>query len=258
MKIQDIKDWFFVHFSSESFMHWIAQRRKPLMNGLSAALILLIVSIFLAKPKDGKAVRASSISTIDKWLKGAEPDAGIIEQLCKQDPSVKALFAGRIAQKLLIEEDTSSARKYSKDLLRVTQAECPFYSRYSQTSFVIAEKKWQQALKEALLLKSDLEKDPSFWEKQNKQIPFGPYLYAMNVLRIALLEHKMGHVEEELKAWVELEKIAGWDKNPSQSTFTSNEARHFLEQGFICEDLTLKDFAAIRKNSLQALVAQTK
>lgn len=236
---------------------WISEHGKTILLSL---VTLILMSFFLfhlmGKFTSGKKSDYLEIEhAFSAWISQKVQDHNLLKNLEKpldRHPELQAKFGTRIAQRLLGLGDADKANPYAKAaLIRSHDLTSSYYSRFSHNSLLISQGKYQEALDEAKRLKDDLDKDDPFWERQDKLVRSGTILYAYNLLRIASLERQLGYKEDEIKAWDELVKNAGWKGEPANMKTYDPEAYALLAQNFKQGNVSLLDFIERRKQELK-------
>ena len=175
-----------------------------------------------------------------------------LEKLVSSHPELQTKFGGLIAQRLLSIGETKRATAYmTKSLERAQGLISPYYTRFSETTLLIADDKLMIALKEAKQLKSDLEKDAFLWEQMYSQKRSGGLLYAYNLIRIAALERELGSKEGEKAAWEEILSNAGWSNMEEPVKTYDPNAYATLARNFQSGSFSLLDYIKQRKKELE-------
>lgn len=116
-----------------------------------------------------------------------------LQTILKKHPELHAKYDGAIAQALLSAQNPTEAAPYAERTLQRTQGETPApYLDYASTTLLIANGKYDEALKAAQSLKSNTEY---------------PTLYAFNLLRIAFLNRELKNAQAEKTAWAEVKEL---------------------------------------------------
>ena len=126
----------------------------------------------------------------------------------------------------------------------------PYYLEFSQTSALINQEKWDQALQAAKELREKMIGDVEFWNRQDKMIHSGGLLYAYNLIRLAALERKVGSLAGELAALEEFSTSASQDAISTTSRLFDSEAYTMLEHAFQDGTLSIADYIQQRKREL--------
>jgi hypothetical protein len=235
---------------------WISEHSKTILLSF-VTLILLSFCLFQLAGKLSTGKKSDYLevqNAFGAWVSQETQDHKLLKNLEKplsRHPELQAKFGTQIAQRLLSLGDVHKADVYAKAaLVRSQDLTSPYYSRFSRNTLIISQGKYLDALEEAKRLKSDLEKDDAFWERQDKFVRSGTVLYAYNLVRIASLERQLGSKEGELKAWDELVQNAGWKDSPTNLKTYDPDAYALLAQNFTQGDISLLDFIEQRKREL--------
>jgi predicted negative regulator of RcsB-dependent stress response len=224
------------------YFRWIAENGK----NLGIAFFIIIALFFI-----GYRLTAGSMANSELQYIQAENDyqrflseqnsATQTERLQKLDsilvthPELYQKFDGAIAQKLINEGKVTEALPFAKRSLERTEKEnAPYFSNYSITTLLIAEKKYEQALQQSLALKQELLKNTS-----NDDL-----LVAFNLLRIATLQQVLNLETEELGSWDE------W-KLANESSQISKEAFQKLINYFNQTNVSLINYIEVREKILR-------
>lgn len=236
---------------------WISEHSKSI---LLSFITLIVLSFFLFQ-LTGKFSSGSKSDYLQvqkafhAWISKDSQDLKLLKNLekpLKSHPELEAKFGTHIAQRLLSLGEASKAGGYANAALKRSQElTSPYYSRFTRNTLLISQGKYAQALEESKQLKVELEQDHIFWENRDKFIRSGTILYAYNLLRIASLEGQLGFKENELEAWDELLRNAGWKERPSNLKTYDPEAYALLAQNFTRGDVSLLDFIEQRKKELR-------
>jgi hypothetical protein len=127
----------------------------------------------------------------------ATTDLEELKSLMQRHPELKPKYEGALAQTLLISGQPSQAQPFIEDIFTRTQPDrLQLYQNYTETSLLIEQERYAEALQSAQQLKATLE--------QTNQ-GSNPILYAFNLIRLAMLYQQTHQQQEELKAWEELQ-----------------------------------------------------
>jgi hypothetical protein len=220
---------------------WIAENGKNLGIGF-----FIIVALFFI----GYRFTAGNMATSEIQYIQAENDfqrflsehnsTAQTERLHKLDillnvhPELHQKFDGAIAQKLINEGNILAGLSFaSSSLARTEKENAPYYSNYSKTTLLIAQKKYEEALQQSIALKQELFKNPQGVDLLN----------AFNLLRIATLAQALNLKTEEISAWDEW-KIASADSG-------TNEAYQKLINYFNQTNVSLTNYIEVREKILR-------
>lgn len=223
--------------------------KKIAVYVLSAALIagLLVAKLGTRKGRaEGDYVSATAAFT--KWKQVLErngDDFAKLSKLVKKHPELQARYDAPIGQYLLAAIAPQEAAPFiERTLLRTKQ---PYYSDYARTSLKISEKKYQEALDEALSLKDKMNSEPLYWEKSKDSSS----LFAFNLMRIATLSQQLNQSETEIEAWKEIKDYGGWEKDEPPVELIGHEGFKQLLSHFSVQETTLLDYIEAREEELR-------
>jgi hypothetical protein len=235
-----------IHFDEDWTSHpaieWLSNHKNILIWVFAGLIIALIFATRLITWRTLDAEKdffqAQTAFTQFEQTAGNATDgtatAADLEQLqviMQRHPELKPKYEGSLAQTLLITGQVPQAQAYIEDIFKRTEPDhLQLYQNYTQTSVLIGQERYADALQNAKQLKSDLD-----------QIGAGanPILYVYNLIRLAMLHQQMGQSEEELKAWEELQ-------NQTQRLEAALEA----SQAFQVGNASLNQYMEERKSAL--------
>lgn len=218
---------------------------------LSVVLLLVGASRFLGWfSRDPQVDFVAADLAYQHW-EGTPETLGRLEKLLKKHPELHAKYDGVIAQRLLSSSQQGLAASYASAQLKRVAHLSPHYVKFSEGSILIAEGHLSEALSAAKELKGLMEKDTSFWEKRSSVAGHGSLLYGYNLLRIAILEGKVGSSKDELAAWQELKANAGWLGVKPESKTYDPEAYLLIQKNFQNQNTSLLDFIQYREEILK-------
>lgn len=125
--------------------------------------------------------------------------ANKLQLLIQQQPDLQAKYDGLLSQFLLVRGNTAEAAPLATRALSRTQSEnSPYFQEYAQATLLIAEQNDAEALKKSLQLHQQILADT--------ESTYSPLL-PLNLLRIAMLQQKLG-LEEEINSWQQMKDLA--------------------------------------------------
>lgn len=251
----------FLDFLEEGVLvDWFSRNGKHLLYGLIAFVALLLIIYRFSNSQTSKAEHtylqaANDFNTFINVNHAQDPKGTeALERLTtymKSHPELHAAYDGAIAQTLLDRNLIAEALPFAQSTLARTHIEdLPFYSDFAETTLMIAQKQYKQALSQATALQikmTDMLKADSNMEKS-----FGPELFAFNLLRIAMLYQQLEDRDSELRTWEEWKRYAGLLKaNPSAIQVNVDpQAFRFIIQKLAVGTLSLPDYIAYREKTL--------
>lgn len=115
---------------------------------------------------------------------------------------LQAKYDGIIAETLLQQGNVQEALPFAeRNLERVKVDNLPFYQDFARNTLLISQAQYDQALKQSIQLQTQMQAQAKEADDQNIPRTFGDSLYAMNMIRIAMLQQQAGLKADELKTW---------------------------------------------------------
>ncbi len=231
------EDW-----SSHPAIEWLSANKKFLLWGFLALLACLILAYRMIATRTLNAesdffqaqtaftqFQQASLSSEEN---SAEADLQQLQAILQRRPELKPKYEGALAQTLLITGQTAQAQNFAEDIFKRTQPDhLQLYQNYSQTSLLIAEGRYADALQQAQQLQATLDQ---LNEKAN------PTLYVFNLIRLAMLYQQTGQPQEELQVWEQFQN------QPSYRLDFVLAANHALKVG----QASLNQYIEERKQAL--------
>lgn len=190
-------------FDLHTFLDWLSARWQ---TALAVALAVVLLSVgtyafFSSRAQESwKAYREAPLDL----SKMADPlqTEGAFKQLLtllNQYPNLRPFYEGPAAQELLNQKKLPEALPLTQRTLERVKPLLPsFYLAFSENSIQIEQGRYEESLTQAYYLKKAMD---------DLQVKTAPTLYAFNLIRIALLEKQLGHLEKMGAAWKEVEQI---------------------------------------------------
>lgn len=195
-------------------IQWFAENGKNLLYILAGMVLLFILGYKLAGMSGTKS-EADYVHVQNEFVRFQEsPDSEVQEEsykklvaLIDRHPELHAKYDGLIAQTLLNRSQIAEAQKFATSGLDRTRSENdPYYTEFAQTTMLIAQEKYTDALQHSQALQ---QKMLPLVTKENN---YGGVLFANNLVRIAMLQQQLGDKKGELQTWQEWKKLAGLSK----------------------------------------------
>ncbi len=137
-----------------------------------------------------------------------------LSQIVNANTDLQAKYDGIIAETLLQQGNVQEALPYAnRSLERVKVDNLPFYQDFARNALLIAQGQYDQALKQSLQLQAQMQVQAKETDDQNLPRTFGDSLYAMNLIRIAMLQQQAGLKADELKTWDQLNQALNGKSN---------------------------------------------
>lgn len=147
--------------------------------------------------------------------KGEKGEWRALKKTLEALPALEDRLSGALAQDLLERKEIDQAAVYAAKALPKLRKKAPFYASFAETSLLIEEGKYQEALERAVSLKEMLLSEPASRE-----------LASQNLLRIASLQQKLENGAGEKAAWEEYQNFLGKEqalKDEIQKSFRDGE-----------------------------------
>ncbi len=236
-------------WEDSAFVQWLSQYGSYAAWGALAAIALLILVYRLLSGGYEKAEREylEADRAFQIFTQNSQGNADPLttkealknlHAILQRHPELHAKYDGLIAQTLINRGEVDSAIGYTNLALARTDSESsPFYRDYSQTTLLIGERHYRDALKDALNLQQKMSE-----QLQVKEHLFGDVLFAFNLLRIAALQQELDQKEAELASWEQ------WKEFVSKS---NDSALAQIMETLTVGNIALKDYIETRKAILK-------
>lgn len=252
----------FLDFMDEGrITDWLSMHAKNIIFGIAATLAIIVAIFTFSSRQTSKAEQEylQAASDFALFTKAVEVQHGPavkeayerLQTLMSKHPELHAAYDGALGQTFLNRNELDAARPYVKATLARTASDAlPLYAQFANTTLVIGEKNYSQALKEAIALQQTMN-DEVAQIPQTADRSFGDELFALNLLRIAILQQEQGDRAGELKTWQEWKGYAGLDKGDSNSLKISPVAFRYAIQQLAVGSVSLPDYIAHREKELK-------
>ncbi len=215
---------------NENSLSFLYENRTIFLLGFTA--LFFIVCIFYFKlPSQSKIEKRifaleNSFSHWNQNPSDIETEKNFFS-LLKKYPEYQSKYDALIAQRYLRMDEYQKAFPFAQKALQRVKEKSPYFIHFSETSLLIANHSYKEALEKAEALKKDLQQDPLINEDSA--------LFTLNLLRIADLQHHL-EMKSELAS---LEELLDQSKKhqPLFSAFQKNQAN-------------LSDYLSYRKNTM--------
>jgi hypothetical protein len=200
-------------------MLWITQYGRTLMYVLIGLILagILIYRFFSVHEEKQEAEYWTAEKEFRLLAKPVESNEGPainedalaqLRAVLERHPALQAKYDALIAQTLLDHGNTKDAMPFANSAIDRTLSENqPFYSEFAKTSLLISDKQYDAALKSSLALQQKMQELKEKSEKSGDR-HFGDTLFALNFLRIGMLQQQLGLKIDELNTWQEWKKLA--------------------------------------------------
>jgi len=229
---------------------------KKLLKYLVPVFFLVLFVTLRVSLAKGKAETdfLSAQLAYNAWDEGEGLDTVFLTNLktyMKKHPELGQRYEKPMLQRLIAHgESKLSLPMIEKALTKVIEKPS-YYDRFGQASLLVANGHLDKALLESEQLKNDLIYDREFWET-NKKPYRGSFLFAFNLLRIAMLNQSLAKNSEEYAAWREFKCYARWENGEVALAPETLDKRAFLalEKHFNDHGITLKDYIHYREKTI--------
>ncbi len=245
------------------FLEWMTSNGKTLLY-IVIGLILLTIIVLRFILNSHTASETDFMQADKEYLLFANPvkegqdpttQAKALNSLLAiiaQHPELHAKYDGLLAEILLTRGESSQATEYASLAIgRTTDENQPFYTNYAQTTLVIADGKYDQALNEAKALKDLMATQGQKLQNTPDKIQVSTLLYSLNLLRIGMLQQQLGLKEEELATWNEWKNLARQSREGSLPSYLDGQLfmafDHLLTEG----NASFAQYIDIREKALK-------
>ena len=206
------EDW-----TSHPAIQWIISYKQMIGWGLAAFTAFLIGTFFFLSQRtlshEQDVFQAQNLFTQFQDAKTPDEQSVAYQELknvIHRYPELEAKYGGYLAQALLIVGDAPQAKEWAQGIFkRTTSDHLQLYQQYAQTSLLIADQAYDQALSQAQNLKEKLQ--------QTNQLEDHSELYLFNLLRLATLYQQLNQPEAESQIWEEMQNQSSHLATLSQS-----------------------------------------
>jgi hypothetical protein len=188
-------------------VEWLFKNKQTILYAI-AALFIAIIFLFrfvsartLSAEGDYFQAQNDMTQLQTNSLQASEVDLSRLEAILKRHPELQAKYDGLIAQSLLIDQEVQKAVPFAeRTFQRLKNDPVGFYENYANTSLLIGEGQYEQAISQAQQLKGQMD-------QATEQA--GSTLYVFNLIRIAMLHQQLNQVDQERLAWEALQNYQG-------------------------------------------------
>lgn len=240
-------------------IQWIS--RNGLM--LLTALAVIFISIFFVyRSSSGNSGRAeldyfnaeNDMAIFEKEIVRNPPVAEkAFDQLAaviKRHPELLGKYEGLMAQALITHGKFSDAKPYAEStLIRTSQNDLQNLQQFAAITLSIGDNHLEEALKQSIILKNTLLN-----EAKNHALEDSNILFAMNLLRIAMLQQALNLKSEELQSWQEWKQFAGISQGLSPSPEIKPQAFQTVIDHFAKGNISLLNYINIRIQNLESRI----
>jgi hypothetical protein len=233
---------------------WIVDNRTKLLSIFAVVIVsvLIITRLSMGAPGEKEAnliTTETEFLNLQRVILGIDSEISIddafakVNQLLSKYPELNSKYDAPLAQAFITVQKPNDAQAFAQQSLKRTKENnTPLYQDFAQTTLLIAQEKYPEALVQAQKLK-----DALLQEAPNKDLKFGSILFSYNLLRIATLNQTLGNKKEELSTWKEWNEYSTSSKNGIDSK-AFNQVTNQLESG----NIRLTDYIAQREKELNS------
>ncbi|HEV8051138.1 MAG TPA: hypothetical protein VGP47_01490 [Parachlamydiaceae bacterium] len=237
---------------------WLSEHGKNILYGLAGILGLIVITYAFSSGQANKAEQeyiqaANDFAYFTKATDTQDPALvqGALDRLnntMSKHPELHAVYDGAVAQTLLNRSKTAEAKPFaSATLKRVSSNDLPFYGDYAETSLLISQQNFKMALENTLILQQKMNE---VLDNQPSARTFGDELFAINLLRVAMLQQETGDKTAELKTWQEWKQFAGLNSS-NTTTLVNPQAFRSVIQQLAIGSISLPDYISYRESLLK-------
>lgn len=167
-------------------------------------------------------------------------------------PELHAAYDGALAQSFLNSGKLAEAKPYAEaTFARTAPNHLEYYTDFAETSLLISGKKFQEALEKAKLLQSKMLNASNLVGDSSTQIQnVSSELFALNLLRIAMMQQELGDKAGELETWQEWKQYAGLKKGNAPSLNINTDTFRELTQRLAIGTISIPDYIDHREKAL--------
>lgn len=159
----------------------------------------------------------------------------------ERHPELHAKYDAPLSQILLSNNQVNRALPLTTQLLdRAKDEHLQFYRSFGETTLLISQGRYEEALQEALSLQEKLDENEQLSLSLPEKQSFGPLLIPYQLLRIAMLHQKLDNQQEENKAWMDFSSYL--DAHPESKSLV---VKLFSSGAFSLEDYVLKRVSSL-------------
>ncbi len=213
----------------------------------AAAVLTGVIVLLVASSSEPKAPAfAEAEAVFARWIKDSSSDASLFYEMTsalRKVPPLQTKYEPLIAQKLIAGGQCAAALEMGYRAIERSRADIPYHALFAETTLLIEQEAFQNALEQAVSLKTRMEKECDVALFMQEPLVGGALLYAHNLLRLACLQQELRNSAGELAAWQDLEQFLSKAKG-------TKAAERFLSC-FQEKQLSLPDYIAARKGILR-------
>jgi hypothetical protein len=245
--------WPFLNQLNEAeVLEWLTRNSKKMLYAL-AALIACIFLLYQASSRSANRLEADYIKAANEFAlfsRGEKEEESLQELLglMNKNPELHAAYDGAVAQALLNQNHWLEAEPLALSTLKRTASDTlSAYRQFAEISLLVAAQKWSDALEQAQKFQQTLALQLN--EPVKKAEDFGKTeLFALNLLRIGMLQQQLGDSKGELDTWQLWKEYAGLEAGTASQI--DSAAFRAINQQFAQGVVSLPDYFAYRKQQM--------
>lgn len=248
------------YFDEGRLTDWLSLHGKNIVYGLLVLIALLAIvfqlsNSFLTKAEEDYINAANAFNLFVQTNGSADPTLKEeaytqLKSLMAAHPELHAAYDGVIAQTFLNRGLVAEAKPYVAATQARTQADAlPFYSDFASTSLLISEQHYREALDKSQALQAKMEEAYSAKATESER-NFGGELFALNLLRIAILQQQLGDASGELATWSQWKQYAKLEKGSLTTVNVDPQAFRAVIQRLAVGATSIPDYIANREKVL--------
>lgn len=178
----------------------------------------------------------SAEESFAKWeSSGDEAAYQEMRKALKKVPALEKKYAAVIAQRLFEKGSLPDALLFAHHSLKNLDVDAPFHVAYGETSLLIEQGAYQDALERSVALKEEMKAGSDFSQVIGDYPVGGAFLFAHNLLRIACLQKELNNKPGEKAAWEELEAFLKGNAVLGDQVFESFREKEVSLDQYIAE-----------------------
>lgn len=233
---------------------WLARHGKNTLF-LLGAFALLLLALFQFGGRSTHRTEADYIQASNRYalfMRGEDQPDNLKELmlLMNRYPELHAAYDGAVAQALLNEGSWIEANPLIEATLKRTDWDrFAAYRTFAETTLLVVQGKYAPALESAQALQQQLA------EQLEKNAYGAQELFALNLLRIGVLQQQLGDTQGELKSWQAWKVYAGLALASGEEKLEKRYVDPAVFRSVIQElaqgSLALPDYFAFRQQTLE-------
>lgn len=238
---------------------WLADNGQKILYSLLSMIALLVLIYVISSGQHNKAEQeyiqaANDFALFSKSYDPNHPtqltdSLNRLNALMTKHPELHAAYDGALTQILLNRSQTDEAKSYAlATLKRVKPNHLTFYNEYAKTTLLISQLHFKEALENTLALQQKMQTD---LETDTSSRSFGDELFALNLLRIGMLQQELENKNAELQTWQEWKMYAGLHGNNKTIRNVDPQAFRSILQRLSVGSISLSDYISYRENLLK-------